>query len=92
MNTVGTAEAKAKLSELLDRVENGEDVIIERYGKPVARLTRISEEPKRVSIYGALKGQGWIADDFNAPLPPEIQDYFDGKIDDFTDEPIEQAR
>ncbi len=37
--TVGAFEAKTKFSELLDRVENGEDVIITRRGKPVARLT-----------------------------------------------------
>ena len=37
--TVGAFEAKTKLSELLDRVENGEEIVITRRGKPVARLT-----------------------------------------------------
>ncbi len=39
MITVDALEAKTKLSELLDRVEAGEDVLITRHGKPVARLT-----------------------------------------------------
>lgn len=38
MITVGAFEAKTKLSELLDRVEQGEEVIITRRGKPVARM------------------------------------------------------
>lgn len=42
--TVGTFEAKTKLSELLDRVETGEDVVITRRGKAVARLTAIKQE------------------------------------------------
>jgi len=39
MVTVGLAEAKAHLSELLHRVENGEDVVITRHGRPVAHLS-----------------------------------------------------
>jgi prevent-host-death family protein len=39
MSTVSVAEAKAKLSELLDRVAAGEEVVITRHGKPVAKLS-----------------------------------------------------
>jgi prevent-host-death family protein len=46
MATVNLAQAKANLSELIDRVESGEGVIITRHGKPVARLSAI-EQPKR---------------------------------------------
>jgi len=42
---VGIAKAKAKLSELVDRVIAGEEVVIERHGKPVARIT--AEQPKK---------------------------------------------
>ena len=45
---------------------------------PVARLTTIKEE-KRPLVYGLLQGEGWIADDFNDPLPEEIQKYFEGR-------------
>ena len=43
MTTVGVFEAKTHLSSLLDRVAAGEDVVITRHGKPVARLTRTQE-------------------------------------------------
>lgn len=46
MITVSLAQAKAKLSELLDKVEGGEAVVITRHGKPVAHLSAVSS-PKR---------------------------------------------
>ena len=46
MATVSVAEAKAKLSELLDKVEAGEEIVITRHGKPVAKLTA-TVQPKK---------------------------------------------
>ena len=46
MVTVNLAQAKARLSELIDEVEKGEGVVITRHGKPVARLSAI-EQPKK---------------------------------------------
>ena len=46
MRTVGTFEAKNHLSELLDLVEKGEEILITRRGKPVARLATINESAK----------------------------------------------
>jgi prevent-host-death family protein len=43
METVGTFEARNRLSELLDKVERGEEVVITRHGKPVARLVPAAE-------------------------------------------------
>ena len=43
MTEVSLAEAKAHLSELLDRVERGEEVVITRRGKPAARVSRMAE-------------------------------------------------
>lgn len=63
---VNMHKAKSSLSQLVKRAEAGEDVIIARNGKPVARLTRIQVEKPKLP-WGALKG-GWIADDFDAPL------------------------
>lgn len=48
METVSLADAKARLSELLDRVEAGESIEITRRGKPVARLTAASPPSKRI--------------------------------------------
>jgi prevent-host-death family protein len=78
MSTVNIYEAKTKLSKLVDLASNGEDVIIARNGKPVARLTSLKRE-KRPILFGALEGKGWIADDFDAPLPDEIQAMFEGR-------------
>jgi prevent-host-death family protein len=78
MQTVNIYEAKTKLSKLVDLASSGTDVVIARAGKPVARLTSIKEE-KRPLVYGLLAGEGWIADDFNDPLPDEILAGFEGR-------------
>ena len=48
--TVGAFEAKTKLSELLDKVEEGEEIIITRHGKPVAKLTLARPETKEIDV------------------------------------------
>ena len=62
--------AKTNLSSLLEASERGEEVIIARAGKPVARLVAYSES-KESRVFGALKGKISIADDFDAPVDPE---------------------
>ena len=66
-------KAKSNLSQLVKRAEAGEDVIIARNGKPVARLTRI-KAGKRELPWGVFKGEMQMADDFDAPLE-EMKDY-----------------
>jgi prevent-host-death family protein len=68
------SEAKEQLSALLVMVEEGQEVVIARAGKPVAKLVRIetSSKPRK---FGALKGKIWISDDFDAP-DPEIEAMF----------------
>jgi prevent-host-death family protein len=69
--TVNVHEAKTHLSKLLAEVGRGEEIVIARAGKPVARLVPL--EPRRAPRQpGSAKGQIWIADDFDAPLPDEI--------------------
>jgi prevent-host-death family protein len=78
--TFNIFEAKPQLSKLIQIAENGEDVVIARAGKPVVRLTKL-EPPKRPIRFGGLKGKIWIADDFDAPLPPEVlAEFEDGPI------------
>ncbi len=72
-------EAKTQLSKLVERVERGEDVIIARAGKPVARLTQLKPE-KRPIVFGLLKGKLHVSDDFDDPLPPEIQAEFEADL------------
>jgi prevent-host-death family protein len=73
MESVNVHEAKTHLSRLLERVEAGEEIIIARNGRPIARLTSL-EKPKRVP--GSRKGQITMREDFNDPLPKEIEDSF----------------
>ena len=77
--TVNVHEAKTQLSRLLLRVGLGEEVIIARAGKPVARLVAIDEKPLR-RIPGSARGQVWVAPDFNASLPTEILDAFEASV------------
>jgi prevent-host-death family protein len=77
--TVNIYEAKTQLSKLVDLAAAGQDIIIARAGKPVARLTYLDNQQKRVTGLGALKGKGWIADDFDAPLPDHILAEFEGR-------------
>ncbi len=75
MVTVNTHEAKTHLSRLLVRVKSGEEIIIAKSGKAVAKLVPIGQDaPKRK--YGIDRGKAWIADDFDAQLPEELQTYF----------------
>ena len=79
MPTVNIYEAKTQLSKLVDLASSGTDVVIARAGKPAARLTMIKETEKRVYKLGLLEGKGWIAEDFDAPLPDEILAQFEGR-------------
>lgn len=72
---VNVHEAKTHLSKLLERVLLGEEVIIAKAGKPVAKLVPIPEERPRFRI-GSAKGEFVVPDDFNDPLPKEIEDLF----------------
>ena len=72
---VNIHEAKTHLSKLLERIALGEEVIIARAGTPVAKLVPIHTEPKK-RILGSAKGEFVVPDDFNDPLPKEIEDLF----------------
>lgn len=74
MKTVNVHEAKTKLSELLKKVESGEEIVIARAGKPVARLVPAAKAQKRV--FGFDKRKWELPDDFNAPLPDDLLDQF----------------
>ncbi len=69
-------EAKTHLSRLVQRVENGEEFVISRAGRPVARLVGLPKASTSRSP-GAWRGRVVVADDFDI-LPDEILDAFDG--------------
>ncbi len=67
---------QAWVATLLDRLEAGEEVVLDRDGRPAAKLVAIRSTPRRP---GRLQGRLTIADDFDAPLPPEIAAAFRGE-------------
>jgi prevent-host-death family protein len=76
-DTVNMHDAKTHLSRLVERVEGGEEVIIARAGRPVARLVpyRARREPREP---GLLKGKIWLADDWDsAEVNAEIATLFE---------------
>ncbi|HEX8817631.1 MAG TPA: type II toxin-antitoxin system Phd/YefM family antitoxin [Terriglobales bacterium] len=72
---VNIHEAKTHLSRLLERVAMGEEVIIAKAGKPVAKLVAINGRRKKRTL-GSAKGEFVVPEDFNDPLPKEIEDLF----------------
>lgn len=75
MAQVGMHEAKTKLSQLVERAGSGEDIVIARNGKPVARLVPVAATSSLASVRGAWRGRVRIAEDFDE-LPPDIADAF----------------
>ncbi|MGA8194900.1 MAG: type II toxin-antitoxin system Phd/YefM family antitoxin [Acetobacteraceae bacterium] len=78
MPTVNIHAAKSQLSRLLDAAVAGEEVIIAKAGKPVARLVPIEKKQERRKL-GTLAGQFTVPDDFDDPLSDEILDAFEGR-------------
>lgn len=76
MAVVNTHEAKTNLSRLLDEIQEGEEVVIARWNKPMARLVPYSAK-RPVRRPGYLKGKIRVADDFDAPLPDDVLDAFE---------------
>lgn len=77
---VTLSEAKAKLSELVKRVERGEVITVTRHGKPVLELRDPNIAAKRKALYGSMKGQIWMADDWDE-TPKDILDAMEESID-----------
>lgn len=74
MQVTNISEAKAQLSALIEKVLAGEEIIIGRAGKPVAKLVRYEREPGERQP-GVLKGQIKIAEDFDH-LPEDVAGAF----------------
>lgn len=78
MKSVTIQDAKENLLQLVEAAANGEETLIAKDGKPLARLVPITEsKPQR--RFGLLKGQVQIADDFDAPLPDDVLASFEGR-------------
>jgi prevent-host-death family protein len=78
MRSINIHEAKTHLSRLVDEVSAGEEIIIAKAGKPMARLIPFQRRSGRRRL-GALAGRFRVPDSFDAPLPPEVLDDFEGR-------------
>lgn len=78
MTTVTIHAAKTQLSKLIARVEAGEEVIIARCDKPVARLVPI-EPPKPKRQFGSMRGKVWVGPKFFEPLAEEELRLWEGE-------------
>lgn len=77
MRTINIHAAKTQLSRLVDEAAKGEEITIAKAGKPVARLVPLAYgRPER--RLGGLAGKVKIPEDFDAPLPDDILDAFEG--------------
>jgi prevent-host-death family protein len=68
-------EAKSQLSRLVELAERGEEVIIQRSGRPVARLLAVQRRRPVAHAFGALRGEIELADDFDE-LPADVAEHF----------------
>jgi prevent-host-death family protein len=78
MNMTNIHQAKTQLSSLLERVQKGEEIIIAKAGKPVARLVPYRESLKPRKAGGRMKGKIWMAGDFDE-LPAKVAAAFRGE-------------
>jgi prevent-host-death family protein len=73
MKQVGMHEAKTRLSQLVERAEAGEEIVIARNGTPVVRLVPIARTSSLAHVRGAWRGRVRMAEDFDT-LPDDIAD------------------
>ncbi|MEO8361189.1 MAG: type II toxin-antitoxin system prevent-host-death family antitoxin [Vicinamibacteria bacterium] len=78
MSTVNIYDAKTRLSSILKAAEAGEEFVIARAGRPIARVTGIAR-PSRKRKLGVLDGRFQIPDDFNRPLTAKETARFEGR-------------
>ena len=80
MPQVNIHQAKTHLSRLVEQAAQGQEIVIAKAGKPVARLVALDKAKQTKRKPGALKGKGWVADDFDAPLPERLlREWYGGK-------------
>jgi prevent-host-death family protein len=77
MDTFNVHEAKTHFSRILAKVQAGEEVVIAKAGQPIARIVPIRSSSLRVP--DSRRGAMWVAEDFDAPLPDDLLDGFEGR-------------
>ncbi len=75
---VALYDAKTQLSSLVDRAAAGEQFVISKSGKPMARLVPL-EQVRANRVAGQGKGRWRVSRDFDSPLPDYVLDAFEGR-------------
>jgi prevent-host-death family protein len=78
VSQVNLYEAKIQLSRLVDRAAAGEEIVIAKGGRPLARLVPLDVRTRPRDL-GFLGEEVWVGPDFDAPLPEDLERAFDGK-------------
>lgn len=78
MQTINIHEAKTHLSRLVEAVAAGDEVVIAKSGRPVARLVALAKPPGKREL-GILSGKMTVPDDFDAPLSNDLLAAFEGR-------------
>jgi prevent-host-death family protein len=81
MYQVNIHQAKTQLSKLVEEAAQGEEIIIAKAGKPMAKLVPLGHVERKPRKPGGMEGQIWVAEDFDAPLSEEeLALWYDGPI------------
>jgi prevent-host-death family protein len=71
MYQINIHQAKTQLSKLVEEAAQGEEIIIAKAGKPIARLVPLEKTERKPRVPGGMKGQIWMADNFDEPMSEE---------------------
>jgi prevent-host-death family protein len=81
MYQINIHQAKTQLSKLLEDVAQGQEITIAKAGKPIAKLVPLEKMERKQRVPGGMKGQIWLADDFEKPMSEEeLALWYDGPI------------
>ncbi len=78
MMRVSVEEIQQDVSAFLQRVEAGETLLIVRTGKPIAEIQPVAVPPEALRPFGLCAGEFTVPEDFDAPLPKDIINAFEG--------------
>jgi len=79
MQTFTLYEIQTHLSQLIEKANKGSSFIIAKAGKPLAKIVPLNDKKDNAFRFGTLKGKIKVSDDFDAPLPAELLNLFEGQ-------------
>jgi antitoxin (DNA-binding transcriptional repressor) of toxin-antitoxin stability system len=74
--TLGVNDSPIDLAQLLEHARQGAEIVVLEEGQPVARFVLLDKLPTMRRMPGTAKGKIWISEDFDAPLPADLQEAF----------------